>query len=115
MNIARGFASLMLISLVIVTTICAQACLEPARDSSCPVHSSDDCCKHDDSNAGRATLATLSHQRTEMGVIASTTPVAQLPEVDLPGWGNPSRSTPDFYSSFLKEPLSPSILHALRI
>ena len=115
MKLDRSLASVLLISLVLVTTLCAQACFEPARDAKCPVHSTNDCCKHEDSNAGKGTVAALSPHRITIGVIASTTPVAQLPDLDLPGWGNISRSDPDFYQSFLKHPLSPPIPHTLRI
>jgi hypothetical protein len=115
MNIVRGLASSLLIGLVLVTTLCAQACFDPAPKSECPVHQSNDCCKHEDSNAGRATLATLSQHRITTGVIASMVPVAQLPEIDLRSWENPLQSNPDFYLSFLKQPLPPPIPHALRI
>jgi len=115
MNIVRGIASFLLIGLVLVTTLCAQACFDPAPKSECPVHNSNDCCKHEDSNAGRAILATLSQHRVTIGVIASMIPVAQLPRMDIDGWENPSWSNLDFYSSFLKQPLSPPIPHALRI
>jgi hypothetical protein len=63
MKLGRSLASLLLISLVLLTTFCAQACFDPVPASKCPMHQTNDCCKHEDSNAGRVTLATLNHHR----------------------------------------------------
>ena len=50
-----------LIVAVFVTTLCAQACVDPSPAATdCPAHHTKDCCKHDDSSSARVTADTLN-------------------------------------------------------
>src|SRR5437773_4900207 len=77
MTVGGRIVSLILVGLVFVTTLCAQACFDPAPNSKCPMHQTNDCCKHEDSNAGRVTLATLNHHRITKVTIAWPAQAAQ--------------------------------------
>jgi hypothetical protein len=116
MTFGRRIASLFLISLVFVTTLCAQACFDPVPDSKCPMHQTSDCCKHEDSNAGRVTLATLNQHRMTRVVIAWPAQVAHQSSTDLIGFQFATSLETELHPPALSRPLIPSSVPlALRI
>jgi len=116
MKFGYGVASLLLIGLVFLTTFCAQACFEPAPISNCPVHQNNDCCKHEDSNAGKVTLTTLNHHRVTKVFVARPAQLATIPMADPFVFSLLRKTETGFQPASLNRPLSPSpILHAIRI